>query len=221
MTDPSTNRSVDDRPESENENPEQASFWADHLLQFNRSFALGHPYLQGQWGQYQADKRAHIIKSLLTAIALIAVGVCSTRLMFYWLYYIVPIVCIGYGFFSLRKWNKKNAQLSAREKELTAASEVLRDGTTALVQYSVEDIGQSKMHVLKNAVPYCRILIEGATSVPKYCGSWPIRNWRRLSESDELTLQSDYRSYSTGKVWHAVDKSFALLTDTGTVLWFV
>lgn len=216
-----SSQSVDQHPEVEPEKQSQPSVWDDHLLQYNPSFTLGHPYLQGQWRAYQDDKRKHMLKSIAITVFLVALALGSTQLMFYFMYYIVPALCLGYGIFSLRKWNKKNVQLAAREELLRAASGSLQEHKAAIVQYSVEEIGQTKMNVTQRGAPNARLVVEGGTSVPKYCGSWRICNWHTLSESDRLGLHSEYRSYITGKVWHGTDRSFALLTDNGTVLWFV
>lgn len=216
---------VEPPPEAEQdqEHEEAGNFWADHLLQYNPSFTLGHPYLHGQWGTYQADKRQHILKSSLVAILLVGLILLSPRLgiSYFWLYYLIPALCIAYGIFSMRKFKRKNAELSVKERKLKAASQAIKENCSSLVQYSVEDIGQNKMGVLKNAVPNCRVVVEGGKWVPKYCGSWPIENWRALTESDRLGLHTEYRYYVTGKTWHSVDQCFALLTDSGTVLWLV
>ena len=136
--------------------------------------------------------------------------------MFFFLYVIIPIVCVGYGIYSLNKWKKKNAELVLREKLLNAASRSLQENNTSVAQYSIEEIGQGKMEVISRCVPTARILLQGATSVPKYCGSWQICNWQRLTESERAGLHTEYKSYISGKVWHSIDQSFALLTDTGS-----
>jgi hypothetical protein len=64
-------------------------------------------------------------------------------------------------------------------------------------------------------------MVEGGNSVPKFCGSWPVRNWRILAEADRFSLHNEYKSFSHGKVIHGVDQCYALLTDTGVILWFV
>ncbi len=215
---------VEEQPSDAIDEPEaRTDFWADHLLHYNPSFTLGHPYLHGQWGALQTDKRQHIIKSTLVGLLLVGLVLLSPRLgvSIYWLYYLVPALCIAYGIFSMRKFKRKNAELSEREQRLKAASLAIKGNCGSPVQYSVEDIGQNKMGVLKNAVPNCRVVVEGGKWVPKYCGSWPIENWRALTESDRLSLHTEYRYYVTGKTWHSVDHCFALLTDSGTVLWFV
>lgn len=186
-------------------------------LAFDASFILGHPYLQTQWKAYEKAKLVHTIKTIVLVLVLVVVGVVGANTF----YHVIPLVCLGLALFRVTKWRKTHAELKARTKLLQAASWALRDSEPSEVKYTVEELGSESVSCLSSSVPYARVLVDGNKSVPKYCGSWPVRNWKILREADRSSLHCDYSTYAHGKVYHGTVQSYVMQTDTGITLWFV
>jgi hypothetical protein len=189
---------------------------AQRKIEFNPGFTLGHPYLQAQWRDYEKAAKMHKVKAAVVIAVLIATAVLSINLF----YHLIPLFCLGFGAYKYRRWRKQAGELDARGKMLRSASWAVRDQTTADVKYTVEDHTPDPVPCVTSSNPNARIMVDG-NSVPKYCGSWRIKNWKALTEGERIDLHSDHRTYSRGMVYHGTTHSYAMVTDTGVTLWFV
>lgn len=193
----------------------------DELLKFDNSCMLGHLYLQIEWKVFEKNQRAFYLQLFVEIAALACGAILGSFVVFH---FVIPVVFLIFAIMRYAKWRQKIALLEARGKLLRAASWALRDNPPTHVKYSVEDLSSDDSIARATSstlVPNARIMMDGGNSVPAYCGSCPIKNWRALSDADRSKLPCGFKTYCHGKLYHDSRHSFVILTDAGVVLWFV
>lgn len=193
-------------------------------LRYDSACSLGHPYLQSCWKKLERNRGTFYIRFGIEVVILLLLFGFGLSTLFH---FVIPIICVVYAGIRTRRWLNKFAEFKAHEKQLLAASQALLTESFADVKYVVEDLVFGLDSISRSSsnsyLPNARIMTEGKNSVPAYCGSWPVKNWLLLNESDRCTISASPTpsTYSRGRVYHDLRNSYVLLTDTGIVLWLL